>query len=76
MAGTTHRFKVEGKGRIKAYSCSCGNWGMTGSEKHAKSIRASHAQHAEKGGLAAAGETPKADPGDAGGSGSDSGSEQ
>lgn len=54
MAGTVHRFKTEGEGRIKSFKCSCGGWAMTGSEKRVKGIKALWSQHAEKGGLSSA----------------------
>lgn len=64
MATNVHRFKSEGGGRIKSYSCSCGNWGMTGSEKIAKAARKQWEDHAEKGGLSKGVETAPRDGGE------------
>lgn len=57
----SHRFKTSGEGRIKTFSCSCGQWNMTGSEKRVKAIREAWDQHAEKGGLASVRETSTTD---------------
>lgn len=54
----SHRFKTSGEGRIKSYSCSCGQWNMTGSEKRVKSIREQFDKHATTGGLSSVQETP------------------
>lgn len=65
----SHRFKTSGDGRIKTFSCSCGQWNMTGSEKRVKSIREAWDQHAEKGGLSSVRETAATDTSTAGATG-------
>lgn len=73
MASNVHRFKKTGDGRIKHYSCSCGNWNTSGSEARTEGIKAAWSQHASQGARGRGDVAP--DPGDAGSSGSGSGSD-